>query len=497
MADVGATAQMLDAHALRACGRNVPPHFQLALPAALSVSLGERVVGPLQCEQILRCLPGRRLVFLARSTDGRRLVAKLHLHRAARAMQAERTGLSCLRDAAFAVPQLLAEAMLDDDAGLQLTEYIEHAETLAAYWPRATAAQRGQCFAVLAAGFARMHGAGAHHADPHLDNFLQADQLYAIDGGAVRSGTRALTQVQRLRALANLHGQCPPQDDLLLDATLAAYHAAGGPMLHRAALQREIDGVRAKHVRTTLRKTLRDCSEFAVQRTHSTFVVCRREALASMQQLIANSDECIAEGELLKSGNTATVARVMDQASVSRIAKRYNMKSVWHRITRLFRRTRAERTWLAAHRLDLLGLRTAQPIAMRLELIGPLRARAHLWMEDIHGSTLAAQLQAGAGHDSALCERVVQVIARLHAAGLVHGDLKASNILITESEVVLIDLDALVALPAGVRRDRRQDRERTRFLENLAPGVQRDAWRAALLDACAAAQSPQCMEHVQ
>ncbi len=491
MANLRAAAHLLDVQALRDCGRNLPPHFQLAVPAALR----DGILGPLQCEQVLRCLPGRRLVFLARASDGRKMVAKLYLQRAPLAMRAERMGLACLRAAAFAVPKLLAEALLDDNAGLQLTEFIEPAETLAAYWPGATPAQHGQCLALLAAGFARMHRAGAQHADPHLGNFLIADQLYAIDGGAVRCRTGALTHVQRLRALAKLLGQCPPQDDLLLDTTLAAYHAAGGPSLRRAALQREIERVRARHVRTVLRKTLRDCSEFDVQRTSSTFVVCRRDALAAMQHLLARSEECIANGVVLKSGNTATVARGVDLVGVSRIVKRYNMKSVWHRLTRLFRRTRAERSWLAAHRLGLLGVRTAQPIAMRLDTIGPLRGRAYLWMEDIHGATLAALLPPGADVDSGLRERVVRVIARLHALGVVHGDLKASNILITASDVVLVDLDALVALPAGWRRDQRQARERTRFLENFAPGLQRDAWRVALLAACAAAQAPQAVEH--
>ena len=487
MADASDTAELLDARALRARGRDVPACFQLALPAAMR-GIGS---GPLQCEQILRCLPGRRLVFLARASDGRQMVAKVHLYRAARAMRAERAGLACLRDAGLAAPALLAEAALEFDAGIQLTEFIAHAQTLAARWPAATAAQRGQYFATLAAGFARMHAAGARHMDPHLGNFLLAQQVHAIDGGAVRTGVRALPPAQRLRALAQLHGQCAPQDDLLVDATLASYRAAGGTVLQRSALLAEIDRVRAKHVRAVLRKTLRDCSEFHVQRTPRVLVVCRRDALASMQGLLADPDKSIAAGVLLKAGNTATVARVAELSAGSRIVKRYNIKGVWHGLTRLFRYSRAERTWLAAHRLALLGIRTARPIAMRLETIGPLRGRAYLWMEDVPGATLTQLLQAGAGAgiDASVRERVAQVIGRLHTAGLLHGDLKASNILVGTSEVVLVDLDALVALPAGARRDQRQVRERERFLENFVSGVERDAWREALLHAPARAQS--------
>ena len=493
MADASHTAELLDARVLRACGRDVPGCFQLALPTAMRGI----VSGPLQCEQILRCLPGRRLVFLARASDGRQMVAKVHLYRAARAMRAERVGLTCLRDAGLAAPALLAEAPLEFDAGIQLTEFIAHAQTLAARWPAATAAQRGQYFATLAAGFARMHAAGARHMDPHLGNFLLAQQVHAIDGGAVRTGVRALPPAQRLRALAQLHGQCAPQDDLLVDTTLASYRAAGGSMLQRSALLAEIDRVRAKHVRAVLRKTLRDCSEFHVQRTPRVLVVCRRDALASMQGLLADPDKSIAAGVLLKAGNTATVARVAELSAGSRIVKRYNIKGVWHGLTRLFRYSRAERTWLAAHRLALLGIRTARPIAMRLETIGPLRGRAYLWMEDVPGATLAQRLQTGpstgpgpgSGIDACLRERVAQVIVRLHDAGLLHGDLKASNILVGTSEVVLVDLDALVALPAGARRDQRQVRERERFLENFVSGVERDAWREALQHARARAQS--------
>jgi serine/threonine protein kinase len=113
-----------------------------------------------------------------------------------------------------------------------------------------------------------------------------------------------------------------------------------------------------------------------------------------------------------------------------------------------------------------------------------LRGRAFLFLREVPGPTLAALADeartAGSTLAPELQARVALLLVRMHAAGCVHGDLKASNLLLENGEPLLVDLDALVQLAPGARRDRLQARERTRFLANWPAGEERDGWATAL-----------------
>jgi serine/threonine protein kinase/tetratricopeptide (TPR) repeat protein len=73
--------------------------------------------------------------------------------------------------------------------------------------------------------------------------------------------------------------------------------------------------------------------------------------------------------------------------------------------------------------------------------------RAGLWMELVHGQTLETWLQPhgtmGAGEVSALGVAACRALAAVHAAGLVHGDIKAQNVMRENGgRVVLMDFGA-------------------------------------------------------
>jgi serine/threonine-protein kinase len=73
--------------------------------------------------------------------------------------------------------------------------------------------------------------------------------------------------------------------------------------------------------------------------------------------------------------------------------------------------------------------------------------RAGLWMELVHGQTLEAWLHThgtmGAGEVSALGVDVCRALAAVHGAGLVHGDIKAQNVMRENGgRVVLMDFGA-------------------------------------------------------
>ena len=480
--------QLLTPALLRQQGRDLAAPFLLRLGEGAPARV-------LVCEDVLRWLPGRRAVLRVRDERLGVVVAKVYLRDAAAAMAAERAGLAALASAGFAVPALLDEVRPDEGCGVQFLRLIAPAQSLAESWQRQDDNTRASRLGELGAGLARLHEAGARARDPHLGNFLLHEGvLHALDGGGIALRREAGGVRARCADLALLHAQLPPDDDVWAAATLVAYARAcarspQGMLPTLPALLAGIARARTRRMRIVLSKSLRDCSEFAVTREARGRTSCRRALAGTLRAVLADADAAIAAGVVLKAGNTATVARIDAGGGLCVVCKRYNIKGPLHRLSRWLRPTRAEHSWLAAHRLAALGIATAEPLALRVERLGPLRGRAFLFLRDVQGPTLAALVDetraAGGTLPAALQARVARLVVRLHAAGLVHGDLKASNLLLENDEPVLVDLDALVHLGPGVRRNRLQARDRARFLANWPVGTERDGWAAAL-DAAAA-----------
>ena len=96
----------------------------------------------------------------------------------------------------------------------------------------------------------------------------------------------------------------------------------------------------------------------------------------------------------LKRGNTATVAR-LGFGSMELVVKRYNNKSLWHRLRRALRRDRGLNSWVYSHTLRFTGLPTARCVALlRTRWMGP----TYLVMEAITGAELRAEHLEGDEH---------------------------------------------------------------------------------------------------
>ncbi len=80
--------------------------------------------------------------------------------------------------------------------------------------------------------------------------------------------------------------------------------------------------------------------------------------------------------------------------------------------------------------------------------------RAGLWMERVEGQTLASWVRAhgpmGAGEAASVGADLCRALAAVHAAGLVHGDIKAQNVMRDRrGRIVLMDFGAGHAAGAG------------------------------------------------
>ena len=442
-------AASIELAALRA--RHLPPTpFTLAL----------RGREPLVAEQVYRHLPGRRLGFRARA-GGEALLVKLFLRR--RDYGRECAGLELLHAHGVPSPAIRWHHRCGG-AWLLATEFLPDAYGLAGHLDTADAdadtdADVGAVLALLGA----LHRAGLIQRDAHLDNFLIRDSVaHAIDG----AGIRRVRGARALRAnLALLLAQFPPAWDARLRGLLGHY----GGLDDDAALRRDWRGARLRRLRDYRRKCVRSCTEFVAERSWRHFAARRRDrGDAGFLELLADPERAVAAAPRLKDGNTATVVRISGAAR-DLVVKRYNVKDWRHGLRRALRRSRAWTSWQSANLLQHIGVPTPRALGLREVRWGPFRLVTYLITEASAGAPLQEWLPArGAPVPPWLDRALLATFAALAAAGLSHGDLKASNFLVEEADqrLLLIDLDA-VCLHRSERHARRAlERDRERFLAN-------------------------------
>ena len=431
---------------------------------------------PMQLQSLLRVLPGQRYVGLAQ-WRGRPVLAKLLVgDRAERHFRRERGGARLLAEQGLATPALLADGFVAGQGGWLLFDYLDGAESLWDAWraverePLLSAGQQTVLGEALHA-IGQLHARGLWQADLHLDNLLRHDgQLFVIDGGGVQAEA-AGQPLSRQRALENLgvfFAQLPAELESFIEELLVHYLLVNGEhALPLEALLKEIARVRQWRLRDYLKKVGRDCSLFAARISAFGLRVVRRAQQVELAPLLDDPDAAIAAGRLLKDGGSATVAlvRVGDQ---SLVLKRYNIKGWGHWLKRFWRPSRAWRSWVEGHRLELLGIATPRPLAVREQRWCWLRSRAWLLTEHCSGEDLLTRFAPYL--DSAPPEEELQALDRLFAALLreriSHGDCKGTNLFWDDGRWSLIDLDAMCQHASQARFAAAYARDRARFLRN-------------------------------
>ncbi|WP_461482569.1 lipopolysaccharide kinase InaA family protein [Porticoccus sp.] len=427
----------------------------LAAPFALEGPGGQQLL----CDAIFRHLPGKRLVLRAH-LGGRSVLVKLFFRQ--RDFVCERAGLAAMRAAGIACP---GEVWTLTDEGppsgfLLATEFLDNAASLQDCYRQWQPEELVELLRRAVALTGRLHRRGRMQADIHLDNFLFRDnQLYMIDGGGIAPLKKPLEN------LALLFAQMTPDYDRLSAMTLDAY---GENPPDGQRLQALIATMREKRIRHYLAKTTRNCTQFMVPKTAGAFVaVARNAASEQLLKLMDRPEAATGQAAFLKQGNSATVMKVAGN-EVSWVLKRYNIKSFWHGLSRCFRPSRAWISWKSAHRLELLGIATPTPLAVREERVGPLRRQAYLLTECVDGDNLQAWLlkRGQGGVPEWLDREVVRLFDNLWRGRTSHGDMKATNLIVADRHLEVIDLDAVRhhRCKQGFVRSYRKDLQR--FMDN-------------------------------
>ena len=435
----------LEADDIRRLGWDVEVPFSIALN-------GE----PCRIIRIFRLLPGRRLTALGRHRD-RDLVVKLFMGPSAeRYCRRERHGVKRLLANSVPTPELFCDAIPVSGGWALLFDYLPDARPL----------KPGDADeAVMAVRLlARLHSRGLVHRDPHLGNFIHSGgELFVVDGDGVGRLWRR-GEAAEIEALADFLAQHPPAQDPWVEKLLACYAnsrnwAADAGRLPKAG--RLVAAARRRRVRRYLAKTERACTEFHAIRSWRRRCLVKRtwrgDGVALAKALAGDPESFLGQAKIIKGGHSATVFR-LNLGGSPVVVKRYNIKSLSHRLRRWFKR-RALTAWRNGHRLGLLMIPTAEPLALIERRWGPFTGQCYLVMEDKGDLDLAAETRAQGWLPGRL-EQIAALFRQLQAAGLGHGDAKASNFLVHGDRVHLIDLDAM-----SPRRDPAADVGR--FLNNF------------------------------
>lgn len=169
--------------------------------------------------------------------------------------------------------------------------------------------------------------------------------------------------------------------------------------------------------------------------------------------------------------------------SVRAAVKQYRPRTLWKALWAIFRGAKAMQNWQKAEHLLARGIATPRPLlacrprGWRASGTSFLATQwvegaenLHLFAWRIAARPLAVRLRAAAR----CAETLGRLLGRLHAAGGVHRDLKAANLLVVENgsvaTVYLVDLDGLQT------GQQIRFRRRARDLARLAAGLAAHAW---------------------
>ncbi|MBU1628503.1 MAG: lipopolysaccharide kinase InaA family protein [Gammaproteobacteria bacterium] len=432
-----------------------------------SVALGDQM---LLCEEVLRMLPNKRIVVKG-TWKGEAIVGKIYFgaHHTKRHFQKTLRGTRLLEKHRIQTPKIVY-------AGIVNHLYI----ILFKYLP-ATIDADDLFFSTLAKPFiqqlALQHAKGLLHSDLHPHNYLATQEgLFVLDSQEVRQKGMPLPMADCLKNLGELLAQLSPTADDKLEKLLDVY-LQGRKDLNtydkKADWVRQLEHwqylSRLKREKEKLKKIFRNATLFRAGKNKHFHYVCRKEYVSPEFISFLNApDFWMDKGECLKDGNTCTVSKVSIDGRLF-VVKRYNIKNWLHRLSRFFRGSRAAQYWKNAHRLELYRMPLPKPVALIEKRYGIFRGKAYYVSEFVPGDLLNSYLENESSLEKKqnVLQQVKTILDCLYRLKLTHGDMKASNFIVHDQKVFMIDLDSVKRVTGQRCLLRALEKDKRRFLMNL------------------------------
>lgn len=188
---------------------------------------------------------------------------------------------------------------------------------------------------------------------------------------------------------------------------------------------------------------------------------------------------------LLKSSRSTSNAMIhlhaasLETSTEEVFVKQFRFKNTLHSLKHFFHRHGAQVTWKVSWYLLQHGIPVPEPVGYLLKQRGPFCLDGYFFSKAVPGCTNLGALAVNEEHlrkrlgPGSLTETLASDIASLHNCGVIHGDLKWTNILVhvERNELWFVDLDS-AKLCGGPPGPARVARDLARFVLNgLEVGV--------------------------
>ena len=427
----------------------------------------------LEVLELVRSIPNKRLVCRA-VCNQQTVYAKIFIGKDAQKYAArDQHGVGLLQQAGIATPALInADKLATQSGAVLLFAEVPDCENAEQAYAAMTEKARFNLVKLLVMEVAKHHNAGLLQTDLYLKNFLvKNDKIYTLDG----DGIRKFSPLSKQKALENLSVLLSKFDVLALEnglpdllktyAQTRSWHKVPDAYWLQHLTQAHRRQVASNYAD---KKVFRNCTDVKIHALRGLlYAASSLYENILLPTNIAELDAAFTPQTIIKNGNTCTVA-ITQIGDLKIVIKRYNIKSFWHGVSRALRQTRAAASWANAHRLGLLGIATAKPIALIETRSLGLRGKAYFLAEYIDAPDAAEFFNNtnNKGHRAAAIKNIATLFYKLYLLQISHGDMKATNIKLQNNKPVLIDLDSMRQHSQATPALQAHVRDLRRFMQN-------------------------------
>ncbi|MHC5076629.1 MAG: lipopolysaccharide kinase InaA family protein [Planctomycetota bacterium] len=416
-----------------------------------STEKGEEKV---QCQELLRSISGKRDVYDG-SWDNREVIVKLFSDKihSRRHLSREWQGLQTLRYKGIGSPLPLFKGETEDGKKAVVMEKVANSSTvLDAFNTTDDKNKQLELLSIASRELAKHHNKGVVQKDLHLGNFLLRDEeLFALDTGQMHFLHNDLGRKPGIKKLGLLlHAFLEEDEEQNIEQVCREYIKARGWSYEESdlsLLKKRMAREQKLGLRRVLKKYLRT-NKLHIKVKSKNFVgMFERDFADRIETLtfINEVDKYMDEGEILKDGNSCFVSRFKLEGN-DVVVKRYNYKGFFHSLRHTLKGSRAKKCWLNGLRLMILKVETPRPFAYFEKRLGPFLQQSYLVTEYVDGISLYDYLRESDINEEqrkTMIKKVEELLDRLSKHQITHGDLKHTNLLVTNKGPVLTDLDGM------------------------------------------------------
>jgi tRNA A-37 threonylcarbamoyl transferase component Bud32 len=405
------------------------------------------------CTAVLRAIPGRRKVYNA-LWENKGVIVKVFTHRisARRHLRREWLGLKRLASHGLSAPEPLFYGRTKDNKWAIVTEKIAKSSTILDIFLKTTDPNKKlNLLITICKEIAEQHTKGILQKDLHLGNFLLRDnKIFSLDVGQMQFLRCEADRKSSISQLAMLAFYLPKSNTRLIKKLCEEYFKARGWYYRKTDqtfFQKQLNKHRTRMVRKGLKKSMRTSKRHFRIKTNGYFAIFDKVFCQQNEPLdfIEKLDKIMDEGQIMKHGNTCYVSHLRWNGK-DVVVKRYNHKGLIHSLRHTIKKSRARRGWLHGHRLEMLDIATPKPLAFIEQFKEKLIWKSYLITEYVEGQKLYSFLKnchTTKEQRQFIDNQIKKLLDEMEKNHITHGDLKHTNILVTDNGLVLTDLDGM------------------------------------------------------